>query len=52
MITLCAWIAPKVCSAPIMLDDVGLPYRVKAIDLGKQQQFDTEFLKVSRTTRL
>jgi GST-like protein len=34
-----------------MLEEVGLPYKLEAIDLGKQQQFYTEFLKVSSNNK-
>jgi len=52
MITLYTWTTPNGRKAPIMLEEVGLPYEVRAIDIGKQQQFDPEFLKVSPNNKI
>jgi GSH-dependent disulfide-bond oxidoreductase len=35
----------------IMLEEVGLPYRVHPIDITKDQQFAPEFLKIAPNTR-
>jgi GST-like protein len=36
----------------IMLEETGLPYRLKPIDFSKNEQFDPEFLKVSPNNKV
>ena len=47
MIELYTWSTPNGQKASIMLEEVGLPYRVHPIDIGKDQQFHPDFLAIS-----
>ena len=52
MIDLYTWTTPNGRKASIMLEEVGLPYRVHPIDIGRQEQFDPEFLKISPNNKI
>jgi GSH-dependent disulfide-bond oxidoreductase len=52
MIDLYTWSTPNGRKASIMLEEVGLPYTVHPIDIGKDEQFKPEFLKVSPNNRI
>ncbi len=52
MIELYTWATPNGRKASIMLEEVGLPYRVHAIDITKGQQFAPEFLAVSPNNKI
>ena len=52
MIDLYTWSTPNGRKASIMLEEVGLPYTVHAIDIGKGDQFKPEFLAVSPNNRI
>ena len=52
MIDLYTWSTPNGRKASIMLEEVGLPYTVHAVDIGKGDQFKPEFLKVSPNNRI
>ncbi len=52
MITLYTWTTPNGRKASIMLEEVGLPYEVRAVNLGKDEQFAPEFLKVSPNNKI
>jgi len=43
---------PNGRKASIMLEEVGLPYRVHAVDIGKDEQFAPEFLKISPNNKI
>ena len=45
MIELHAWPTPNGFKISIMLEEVGLPYEVRPVDIGKGDQFDPEFLR-------
>ncbi|XKH59278.1 glutathione S-transferase N-terminal domain-containing protein [Halomonas sediminis] len=47
MIELYTWSTPNGRKASIMLEELGLPYRVIAVDITKEQQHDAEFRKIS-----
>ena len=47
MIDLYTWTTPNGRKVSIMLEEVGLPYTAHAIDIGKDDQFDPAFLKIS-----
>ena len=47
MIELYAWSTPNGRKVSIMLEEVGLPYRVHAIDIAKGEQFAPSFAKIS-----
>jgi GSH-dependent disulfide-bond oxidoreductase len=52
MITLYTWTTHNGRKAPIMLEEVGLPYEVRPVDLGQQQQFDPDFLAISPNNKI
>ena len=52
MIDLYTWTTPNGRKASIMLEEVGLPYAVKAINIGKDEQFSPEFLAVSPNNKI
>lgn len=52
MIDLYTWTTPNGRKANIMLEEIGLPYTVHAIDISKDEQFAPEFLKVSPNNRI
>ena len=49
MIDLYTWTTPNGRKASIALEELGLPYTVHPIDIGKDEQFKPEFLKISPT---
>jgi GSH-dependent disulfide-bond oxidoreductase len=49
VIDLYTWTTPNGRKASIALEELGLPYTVHPIDIGKDEQFKPEFLKVSPT---
>jgi GST-like protein len=52
MIELYTWSTPNGRKVPIMLEEIGLPYTVKPINLGKNEQFDPAFLKISPNNKI
>jgi len=52
MIDLYTWSTPNGRKASIALEEMGLPYEVHPIDIGKGEQFDPEFLKISPNNRI
>jgi GST-like protein len=52
MIDLYTWTTPNGRKVSILLEELGLPYEVHAIDIGKDEQFTPEFLKVSPNNRI
>ncbi len=52
MIDLYTWSTPNGRKASIMLEECGLPYEVHPIDIGKDQQFAPEFLKISPNNKI
>lgn len=52
MITLYTWGTPNGRKASIMLEETGLAYRVKPVDIGQGEQFDAEFLKISPNNKI
>lgn len=52
MIELYTWMTPNGRKVSIMLEEVGLPYRVHPIDITKDHQFDPAFLKVSPNNKI
>jgi GST-like protein len=47
MIDLYTWMTPTGQKVSIMLEEVGLSYRVHPIDITKDEQFAPEFLKIA-----
>lgn len=52
MITLYTWTTPNGRKVPIMLEELGWPYEVRTVDLGKNEQHASEFLKISPNNKI
>ena len=52
MIDFYTWTTPNGRKVSIMLEEVELPYNAIAIDIGKGDQFDPEFLKISPNNKI
>ena len=52
MINLYTWSTPNGRKVSIMLEEIGLPYRVHPIDIGKNDQFDEYFLEISPNNKI
>jgi GST-like protein len=52
MIELHAWNTPNGRKISVALEEMGLPYRVKVVDISKGQQFEPDFLKISPNNRI
>lgn len=52
MIDLYYWTTPNGHKITIFLEETGLPYTIKPIDIGKGEQFQPEFLKISPNNRI
>jgi GST-like protein len=46
------WTTPNGWKIAIMLEECGLPYRVHMVDIGNNEQFDPEFLKISPNNKI
>eukprot|EP01037_Dinobryon_pediforme_P022188 gene22188-23256_t len=52
MITLYTWTTPNGRKVSIALEEVGLAYEVKTINIGKNEQFEPSFLKIAPNNRI
>jgi GST-like protein len=52
VIDLYTWTTPNGRKVSIMLEELGLPYTVHPIDIGKDEQFAPDFLKISPNNRI
>lgn len=52
MIELYYWPTPNGHKITIMLEECGLPYEVKYVNIGRGDQFEPEFLKISPNNRM
>ncbi len=52
MLTVHTWTTPNGRKIPIMLEELGLPYTIKTVNLGKKEQFQPEFLKLSPNNKI
>jgi GST-like protein len=52
MIDLYTWSTPNGRKVSIMLEEVGLPYTVHEINIGKDEQFTPEFLAISPNNKI
>ena len=52
MIDLYTWTTPNGRKASILLEELGVPYEVHAIDITKDEQFAPAFLKISPNNRI
>jgi GST-like protein len=52
MITLYTWTTPNGRKISILLEELGLQYEVRTVNIGKDEQFSPEFLKVSPNNKI
>src|SRR5258706_6678145 len=52
MIDLYYWTTPNGHKITLFLEEAGLPYTIKPINIGKGDQFDPAFLKISPNNRI
>ena len=52
MITLYTWKTPNGRKIPILLEEAEIAYEVRAVNIGKDEQFAPEFLRVSPNNRI
>jgi GST-like protein len=52
MIELYTWSTPNGRKVSIMLEELGLPYTVHAIDIGKNDQFTPEFIAINPNSKI
>ena len=52
MIDLYTWSTPNGRKVSIMLEEIGLEYNVHPIDIGKDEQFDPDFLAISPNNKI
>jgi GST-like protein len=52
MIVLYTWTTPNGRKVPIMLEELGLPYEVRTVNIGKDEQFSPEFLRVAPNNKI
>jgi len=52
MIDLYTWTTPNGRKVSIMLEELGLPYRVHAINIGKDDQFKPEYIKLNPNSKI
>ena len=52
MIDLYTWSTPNGRKVSIMLEECGLPYSVHSINIGKDEQFQPDFLKISPNNKI
>lgn len=52
MIELYTWSTPNGRKISIALEEMGIPYELHAIDIGKDMQFEPEFLKISPNNKI
>ncbi len=52
MITLHTWTTPNGRKISIMLEELGLPYEIKPVNIGKNEQFSPEFLRISPNNKI
>lgn len=52
MIRVYGWTTPNGFKIPIMLEEVGLPYTVVSVDIGKGEQFAPDFLALSPNNKI
>src|SRR3546814_11533372 len=52
MITLHTWATPNGRKISIALEELGLPYELRAVDIGRDQQFAPEFLALNPNNKI
>ncbi len=52
MIDLYTWSTPNGRKVSIMLEELGLPYRVHAVNIGRTEQFRPEFVAINPNSKI
>jgi len=52
VIDLYTWTTPNGRKVSIMLEEIGIPYTARPVDIGKGEQFEPEYLKISPAGRI
>ena len=52
MIHLYTWTTPNGKKPAIMLEEIGMPYQAHPVNIGKDEQFNPEFLKISPNNKI
>ena len=52
MIDLYTWTTPNGRKVSIALEELGLPYAAHSVDIGKDEQFKPDFLRISPNNRI
>jgi len=52
MIDLYTWATPNGRKISVALEELGLPYKVHTVNIGKNEQFDPAFLKISPNNKI
>jgi GST-like protein len=52
MITLYTWTTPNGRKIPIMLEELGIPYTIEAVNIGEGEQFKPAFLAISPNNKI
>ena len=52
MITLYTWTTPNGRKIPIMLEELGIPYTIETVNIGKDAQFEPAFLAISPNNKI
>ena len=52
MIVLHTWTTPNGFKASIALEEMGLPYKVRPVNIGADEQFHPDFLKISPNNKI
>ncbi|MCP5371739.1 MAG: glutathione S-transferase N-terminal domain-containing protein [Hyphomicrobiales bacterium] len=52
MIDLYTWVTPNGRKVSIMLEESGIPYTAHPVNIGQDEQFDPEFLKISPNNKI
>ena len=52
MIDLYTWTTPNGRKVSILLEELGVPYTAHAVDIGKDEQFDSAFLAISPNNKI
>ena len=52
MLKLYTWTTPNGRKIPILLEELGIPYEIEFVDIGRDQQFEPAFLSVSPNNKI
>ena len=52
MLTLYTWTTPNGRKIPIMLEELGIPYTIETVNIGKEEQFEPAFLAISPNNKI